>query len=314
MDNTKEIIVLQSAYNKTPGQVYYIQPCINPETGDYPDCIRDVYDEKTHRMVLSESDKEDQKRGVVFLPVSKSIKVQHGTTFDLSNPLQKAQWEAIKHSSLIAESRDAKDVNGNYLVDGEKPYLSETGVVKGKYGNADLYVFRPGVAAENRNTMKELVYKATGLVLNDPAGLSGWITKCKLLEKDMSHAYSSDVKDYLLTQAEKDPKKIIELYTGSTTQIRLMLIDAMNKHIIVKRQGLLIYSDDVVLGASTDAAVTYLAQPEHNQVKQMIERETYPNLFMKKDLESATDSLGESSFADNLAKARAAKAAKAAGK
>ena len=208
MDNN-DVIILQSAYNKTAGQVYYIQPCINPETGEYPSCVRDVYDEKTHRMVLSESDKEDQKKGVVFLPVSKPIKVQHGTTFNLKNPLQKAQWEAIKHSSLIADSRWEKNPDGTFVIDGEKPYITEEGVVKGRYGEADLYVFRPGIAAVNKNNARELVYKATGLVLNDPAGLSGWITKCRLLEKDMSHAPSSDVKDYLLTQAEKYPKKIM---------------------------------------------------------------------------------------------------------
>ena len=96
MENS-EIIVLQSAYNKTPGQVYYIQPCVDPATGEYPSCVREVSDEKTHKMILSESDKEDQKKGVVFIPVSKAIRVQHGTTFDLSVPRQRAEWEAIKN-------------------------------------------------------------------------------------------------------------------------------------------------------------------------------------------------------------------------
>ena len=277
-----EIIILQSAYNKTPGQKYYIQPCKDPATGEYPSCVREVLDERTHQMILSETDKEDMKKGVVLLPASKPIVVQHGTTFDLSVPRQKAEWEAIKNSSMIAKDRFEKNADGTYVVDGEKPYETETGVIRGRFGKADLYIFRPGVAAKNRNSIRELVFKATELVLHDPAGLSGWITKCKLLEKDMSRSNENDVKDYLLTQAEKYPEKIIELYTGTTTQIRLLLLEAMNKHVIRKNGGLILYSDDIVLGSNMDTAVAYLSQPEHNQVKKLIEQETFPDLFAKK--------------------------------
>lgn len=284
-----EIIVLQSAYNKTPGQVYYIQPCIDPETGEYPECVRDTVDEKSYTMVLSESDKEARSKGKVFIPVNKAIKVQHGTTFDLSNPRQKAEWEAIKNSSMIAKERFEKKADGTYVVDGEKPYVDDHGVVQGRYGKADLYIFRPGVAAKNRNLMREQIFKATSLVLNDPAGLSGWITKCKLLEKDMSRSPESDVKDYLLTQAEKYPEKIIELYTGTTTQIRLLLLEALNKHVIRKNGGLILYSDDIVLGSNMDNAVAYLGQPEHLQVKKLIEQETFPDLFVKKETKAKKD-------------------------
>lgn len=281
-----EIIILQSAYNKTPGQKYYIQPCKDPATGEYPSCVREVLDERTHQMILSETDKEDMKRGVVLLPASKPIVVQHGTTFNLSVPRQKAEWDAIKNSSMIAKDRFEKNSDGTYVVDGEKPYETETGVIRGRFGKADLYIFRPGVAAKNRNNLRELVFKATELVLHDPAGLSGWITKCKLLEKDMSRSNENDIKDYLLTQAEKYPEKIIELYTGTTTQIRLLLIEAMNKHVVRKNGGLILYSDDIVLGSNIDAAVTYLSQPEHNQVKKLIEQETFPELVVKNKAKS----------------------------
>ena len=50
------IIVLKSAYNKTQDQVYYIQPCIDPVTGMYPKCVREVEDAQTHKMILSEED------------------------------------------------------------------------------------------------------------------------------------------------------------------------------------------------------------------------------------------------------------------
>ena len=276
-----EIIILQSAYNKTPGQKYYIQPCKDPATGEYPSCVREVLDERTHQMILSETDKEDMKKGVVLLPASKPIVVQHGTTFDLSVPRQRAEWEAIKNSSMIAKDRFEKNADGTYVVDGEKPYETETGVIRGRFGKADLYIFRPGVAAKNRNSIRELVFKATDLVLHDPAGLSGWITKCKLLEKNMAHANKNDIEDYLLTQAEKYPEKIIELYTGTKTSIRLLIIEAMNKNVIIKRGGILYYADDVVLGGNLDAAVTFLSQQENNNLRELIKRDTFPELNKK---------------------------------
>lgn len=275
----ENIIVLKSAYSKTQDQVYFIQPCIDPNTGMYPDCVREVEDTKTHKMILSEDDKKFLSKGGVLLPASKPIKVQHGTTFNLNDKLQAAQWEAIKNSSMIAYDRMAKDAKGDYLVDGERPYVTETGVVRGKYGAADLYVEHPGNVAKNKNDFRKRVLKAQNLITNDT--FDGWITKCKLLEKNMAHANVNDVEDYLFTQAEKYPDKIIELYTGSTTAIRLLIISAMEKNVVVKRNGLLLYADDIVLGASTDAAVTFLSQPENIKVKELIQQETFPELYKK---------------------------------
>lgn len=275
----ENIIVLKSAYSKTQDQVYFIQPCVDPVTGMYPSCVREVEDTKTHKMILSEDDKKFLSKGGVLIPASKPIKVHHGSTFNLDDKLQAAQWEAIKNSAMIAPDRLAKDIRGNFVVDGEKPYMTETGVVRGKYGSADLYVEHPGNVAKNKNDFRKRVLKAQNLITGDT--FDGWITKCKLLEKNMAHANVNDVEDYLFTQAEKYPDKIIELYTGSTTAIRLLLISALDKNVVIKRNGLLIYADNIVLGASTDAAVTFLSQPENIKVKELIQQETFPELYKK---------------------------------
>jgi hypothetical protein len=60
-----------------------------------------------------------------------------------------------------------------------------------------------------------------------------------------------------------------------------LLIEALDKHVIYKRDGLLIYSDDIVLGASMDAAVVFLSNPENIRVKELIQQETYPDLYKK---------------------------------
>lgn len=281
----ENIIVLKSAYNKTQGQVYFIQPCIDPATGMYPSCVREVEDPKTHKMILSEDDKKFLSRGGKLIPASMTIKVQHGTTFNLDDPAQAAQWEAIKNSPLIAPDRLAKDNKGNYIVDGERPYMTDTGMIRGRYGSADLYVEHPGSISKNKNNFRKLVLKAQNFINDDT--FDGWIIKCKLLEKNMAHANVNDVEDYLMTQAEKYPEKIIELYTGTKTSIRLLLIEAIEKNVVIRRSGILYYADDVVLGGSLDHAVDFLSSPENVKLKELIQRDTFPDMFKAEDKAAA---------------------------
>jgi hypothetical protein len=290
MEKEDNIVVLKSVYGKTSGQDFHILPCIDPVTGDYPDCVRPSIinpDGTIGQMILSEKDLNDRTKGKVFIPAEIPIIVKHNETFNLNKPVDAAKWEAIKNSKLIAKERFQKDSNGNYVIDGEKAFQTENGMVKGHYGLADLYIDRPGVVAKVRNDLRALKAKAINLIADD--SLDGMIKKCRLLEKDMSHANSNDVMDYLMTFAERDPQKIINLYTGTDTANRLLVIDAIEKHIVVKRDNLLVYADNIVLGASVDAAVTYLMSPNAIKIKELIMQETYPELYTKKEKKSKED-------------------------
>lgn len=282
MENNN-VIVLKSAYGKTQGQTYHITPCVDPETGMLPPHIRER--DAHGQLILSEEDKikaaqTDPKKKVVFLAVDVPIVVQHGTTFDLENPLDRARWEAIKNSSLIAKDRMERDNKGNYKVDGGPVGVEETGWVRGLYGSADLYVEHPGLVAKNKNDFRKLVNKAQNYILSD--SLDQLILKCRLLEKDMSRANSNDIEDWLLTQAEKNPQKIIELYTGNSTAARLLLVEAVDKGVIIKKEGFYYFGDDIVIGRSQDKAVEYLMDPEHNVIVEQIKKETFPQLQKKK--------------------------------
>lgn len=277
MENSK-IIQLKSVYTKTQGQDFRITPCKNPKTHQYPDCVRPV--DVNGQMILSESDKDRQSKGEVFIPEDRIFVIKHGTTFNLDIPAEKAAWEAIQFSSFIAQRRDERDNKGNYKIDGEKPHLDNRGNPVGRYGIADLYIDHPGEAAKSRNDFRKLKNQAENLILNDD--LAHRVLICKLLEKDMSHSHPSDVEDYLMTLAGNQPQKVIELYTGTTTNIRLLLLKALEDHIVNRRGGLLIYADDVVLGGSMDAAVSFLANPMNLQVKNLIQRETFPELETQK--------------------------------
>lgn len=232
-------------------------------------------------MILSEKDLNDRSKGKVFIPADVPIVVQHNSTFDLNNPIDAAKWEAIKNSKLIADDRLSRDSKGNYVIDGEQVSVATNGMARGRYGLADLYVEHPGVMAKTKNDFRKLVAKAMNMISED--SLDGMIKKCRLLEKDMSHANSNDVEDFLFSQAEKTPEKIINLYTGTDIANRLLIIDALEKHIVIRRDNLLIYADNIVLGSSIDSAVSYLTNPTGVKIKDLIMRETYPELFTEKE-------------------------------
>jgi hypothetical protein len=275
------IIEIKSTYDKVSGQEYYIYPCKDPHTHAYPEFVGPT--DANGQMILSEKDLNDRSKGKVFLPADEPIVVKHGTVFNLENPIDKAKWEAIQYSKMIAPDRFAKNAKGEFIIDGEHASVTPTGMVAGSYGIADLYVDHPGVLAQARNNFRRLKAQATNFILED--SLQGMVTKCKLLEKDMSRANSSDVEDYLMSIAERAPEKIINLYTGGDTVNRLLIIDAIDRHVIIKRDALLIYADNVVLGASVDAAVEYLTSPAGAKVKELIMRETYPEMFKKEKAE-----------------------------
>jgi hypothetical protein len=73
----------------------------------------------------------------------------------------------------------------------------------------------------------------------------------------------ADVTDYLLQVAERDPEKIINLYTGGDTAVRLLFIEARDKNVILFKNKLYTYADNVILGATDDAAIMFLKDPKN---------------------------------------------------
>lgn len=256
-----EIIILRSVYGKV-GQTYTMNPCIDPNTGMYPPHIRSV----DHRNDMIISDK-DKSTGAIFLKETEEITITDGTIFDLKIPIQKARWEAIKNSPLIAPERNATDAQGNLLIDGSRQ----------KWGIAVLYIERPGEDSQVKNSKKKLVTNACNYIFQ--SSKEEQITKCKLLGKDMRNAYASDVEDFLVNYAERYPQKIIDLYTGSDTTIRMMLIDSLNKGVIVQKGGIYMYGDRIALGVTDDSVVIWMKQPENQKVVELIKKETYPEMY-----------------------------------
>jgi len=225
-------------------------------------------------MIMSDAERNNPD-SQYFIPEDLDIVVVDGTTFNLADPLQYNKWMAIKDHDLFAPSRDARDEDGVLLIDGDAR----------KYGTAELYVDTPGEESERSVSRKKLIIQAMTMVEKD--SVEGRLTKCKLLGKNMRYAPASDVEDYLYQIAEKTPSRIIDLYTNGDTALRLLLIEAKEKNIIKKKNGVFMYGDSV-LGMTDDAVIGFFKIASNKPIFDEITRETFPQYVQKIEPETET--------------------------
>ena len=263
-------IILRSVYGKV-NQTYFIQPCPNPKTGKFPDCVKTV--DSHGDMILSEDDVKAMSSGEKhFIPANFVFEIVDGTRFDLDDIVDKAKWESIEHCNWIAKDRYQRDSEGNLIIDGGAK----------RYGVADLYVERPGEITKVKLNKKQLVHRACSYIYEDSE--QERIKKCKVLGRNLSNAVPSDIEDYLISYAEKDPKTIINLYEGEDWKMQLFILDAIERGVIRRSEGIYKY-DDKILGASMEAVVIFLRDVRFKKILDSLKRETYPNLLPKSDID-----------------------------
>lgn len=264
-------IILRSVFEKA-GIKYFIQPC-KDKYGHWPSCIKRVNSDGD--MIMSEAERDAFSSGSIALfPENHIFEVVSGKVYDLNDIWQAAEWEAIKNCPLIAKSRDERNADGTLKIDGETWVPSKIT----KSGVAELYIDRPGIETQRRISKKQLVHKACAYIYNDERGAEGQITMAKLLGKNMKNQPLADVTDYLISVAEKDPEKIISLYTGDNTSLRLMFIDALEKKVIYIKDKLYLYADNIALGATDDAVIAWMRDPKNLKVLELIKKDTYPDM------------------------------------
>jgi hypothetical protein len=117
--------------------------------------------------------------------------------------------------------------------------------------------------------------------MNDERGYDGRLLVAKVLGRDMKNQPNADVEDFLLSVAEKTPEKIIDCYTGGDMQLRMFLIDARERGVIYKKNGLFLYGEDgkVILGATDDAAIEWMKATKNSKTLALIRKDTYPEMF-----------------------------------
>ena len=254
MDN-ENLIVIRSVYKITE---MLVEPAKNPQTNRFPDCVRLL--DSNGNMILSDADKKKDIN--LFIAEDKVIKIYDGKTFDLTDPYQKAEWEQIKYSRRIAKARDEKDAYGNLVIDGNSM----------RYGQAEFYVEIPGLEAKESSKKKRKIHDAEGYIYGDV--YEGLVTKARvlgLMPKGLNH---SEVEQMLIKYAQTKPDKIIDLYEGKETFYRILLVDALDKNVIVKRDNLFHYGG-ILIGANEDTVVAWLQSPEKKTILDTIRAEVY---------------------------------------
>jgi len=252
-------IIIRSVFKVT---ACIMEPAINPTTKRYPDSVRKV--NSLGDMILSE---EDKKSGKYFIAENERIELFDGLELNLDDPHDAAWWEAIRYSKKIAKDRSQKDEAGNYIIDGNQK----------RYGNAEFFIERPGVETKSRNDYKRVIHEAKSYIYKDSS--TNLYNKVRLLNNPMPYAPLSEVEDYLIGWAERKPEKIIELYTGTDTHLRLLLLDAQDKGIITIKDKLYYYGDQIVLGAADSAVIAYFKNPDNKRILDLIKRDLDPDLY-----------------------------------
>lgn len=265
------IITLRNVFGKV--KEVHFQPCKQANGSPFPFVKPVRYDAFGNAEMLMSDAERNSPESAYFIAEDADIVVTDGTTFDLDDPLQKNIWESIKNSDLIVPTRDARDANGNLYIDGNKE----------RYGLAEFYVDIPGVESSKNVSKKQKITKAWTFIGNDSQ--SGRLTKCKILGKYMENAVPSDVEDYLYQMAERNPDQIIELYTSGDMALKLLLIDAKQKAVILKKDGMYMYGD-AVLGATDDAVLLFFKMPTNKRVLDQIKFQTYPEYAPITELEN----------------------------
>lgn len=273
-DIKSNIVVLRSVFGKV-GQKYYIQPQ-RDSRGRYADCVRRVNSEGD--IILTPAEIEKESKGLAaYIPVDKLFVIEDGKTFNLDDVYERAEWEAIKNCDLIAPDRFAKNETGDYLIDGTIDPKSK----RPRYGTAELYVDRPGYESQRRVTRKKLIVEASNYIMDDERGYEGRLLTARVLGRDMRNQPNADVEDYLLSIAEKTPEKIIDCYTGGDMKLRILFIEAREKGVLVKKQGVFVYGEDgkVILGATDDAVIEWMKASKNAKTLALIRKDTYPDMF-----------------------------------
>lgn len=273
-DIKQNIVVLRSVYGKV-GQKYFIQPQKNAQ-GRFPACVKRVNSQGD--MILTPDEIEQEAKGLAaFIPEDKVFIIQDGTTYNLDDIYDAAVWEAIKNCEYISPDRYAKDEKGNYLIDGTVDPRAK----HPRYGVAELYIDRPGFDSQRRVARHKLIVEASTYILNDERGYDGRLLVAKVLGRNMQNQPNADVEEYLLSIAKKTPEKIIDCYTGGDMKLRMLFVDARDKGVIIKKNGLYVYGEDgkVILGATDDACISWMKASKNSQTLAMIRKDTYADLF-----------------------------------
>ena len=228
-----------------------VQPSWDEKTGWWAGVER-LSDEqkKTKEYFVTVGETKDKARE------NTKIVIKNGHTFDLNLPVDKINWEWVKHNTFIAMSFHEAQMS-----------------------QALFYVHIEGREALASLTLREKRLEAGNLVLEDPQ--VNHVNRALLLGMEMQNDNPATVKDFLLDTADKEPDKILRVYRDKSMRIYLLFALAKQKSVITEdvNEGVFKYGVSI-LGKTPELCIAYLQQNE--DILMLLERDVNPQYFEDK--------------------------------
>jgi hypothetical protein len=271
---TDRVIEIKSIYKSTKQTV---QPAFDSKIKWWAGVERlsdDLKKNKEYYVVVGETTADR-------VHLNTKITLKDGLIFDLSNEVDKINWDWVKHCPQVAMS-----------------------FAEAQSSKALFYVHIEGRESEMRTRTVEKRHEAVALVLNDPA--TNYVNRALLLNMDMEGEQPSVIKDFLLETAEKSPEKIFRIYRDKAMKIHLLYLKAKKMYLVKvdPRDNVVTYGS-TILGISDDSAIAYLQSNE--DILMLLERDVNPEYFASKGIEVPASTHVEEKVLTPLEKAQAAK-------
>jgi len=223
---------------------------------------------------IQEGIPEIKKLEMGYVPDTASkVRIYDDIVIDLNDDTWAKDWEWMKHCKEIA-----KDFATGQSTPG-----------------AYFYIFRPGYEAAKKVSDTEKKVKLLNYILEDsPENL---YNRVSILGLDMEAEALSDVKEYLLNLAESEPDKIEKVYESKTFTLELLLLHAIKKNVVVKKNGVYVFGE-ILIGVDKKSVVAFFANPKNSGTTRAIEAVTYGKDVISNPLSSESVSDTEDEFDD----------------
>lgn len=208
---------------------------------------------------IRENLSEIQKQSIAYLPtIETRMKIYDEMEINLNDPVQKADWEWMKHSRLIAS---------DYETGQSDP-------------EAFFYVFRPGFESAKAVSSTRDRVKLMNYILNDTQ--ENLYNRATILGLGMDDVVVTDLQEHLLAMVTTEPGKIRQVYESKTFSLELLSMEALKKGVITNKGGVYVFGDQL-LGGSRPDIVSFFANSNNRAITRAIEALTYGKVMKSKN-------------------------------
>jgi hypothetical protein len=192
---------------------------------------------------------EDEKKSLEYwTEPSSQLTLVDNYEFDLNDPIQKANWEWVKHLPCVAWSFEEAQ----------------------KTPSAQFYVYIAGREARDANKGSDLKYKAVKYIMEDSP--VNYENRALILGNDLSGESPEEIKKILIETAERQPLRIIAAYEAKNLSIKLLYLRAKQKGVIKMQEGMILFGSNV-MGVNEEGCLAFLQSSEHKQILDLLEKE-----------------------------------------